>query len=133
MPLKWILLTFFTMLLALTAISMVYGQNPFQVPEEQQLVFAWDGPFEREDGTPIPADDIVVTVYSVDGATICIGGQGGSCAGYQLWESCMTYYATAFQKTTGLTSDRSELVEACTDPKPIPPAPPSAPQLRIGF
>ena len=97
------------------------------IAEERPISFSWQHNYQQTNGTAIPSDDLVVTVYDEADSEICSGNVG--CNTTQPYDTCVTYYAVATQLSTALQSVPSEEVESCTGP--FPPTALTMPVLEI--
>ena len=97
--------------------------------EDRSITFSWSHNFQQTNGTAIPPDDLVVTVYNELDQEACTGTL--TCTAVQPYDTCLTYFAVATQLSTTMQSQPSTGVLACTGPLPVYDTPPSAPVLEI--
>ena len=97
--------------------------------EDRSITFSWDHDFQQTNGTAIPSDDLLVTVYTESDQEACTGSL--TCSTVQPYDTCVIYFAVATQLSTGMQSVPSDGVQSCTGPLPVYDTPPSAPVLKI--
>lgn len=110
---------------SLVAAGLVSGQE--DRPTGQTVRISWTTPTTQEDGTPISPDDIRVDVFRDQGVGVCSETANSTCTTELAWEECATFYATATQPSTELTSQPSASINVCASPEPdwdVAPAPP---------
>jgi hypothetical protein len=96
-------------------------------PTGQTVRISWNAPTTQEDGTPVSPDDIRVDVFRDQGVGVCSETVNSNCVTELAWDECATFYGTATQLSTGLTSKPSASVDVCAAPEPdwdVAPAPP---------